>query len=114
MKRPSAKRRTPVSRQAKPSASPSYDGLLDGLPMGVILLNASHVIQTMNAEAARLCGGPSSGHVGKPFPDVWQTLTGIPPESTRQRLQQVHQDKQPWQGSQALSCQRPVSSTPVE
>ena len=71
MKRPSAKRRTPVSRQAKPSASPSYDGLLDGLPMGVILLNASHVIQTMNAEAARL--GMTQTHFVNP--------TGLPDQA---------------------------------
>lgn len=114
MKRPSANRRTTVFRQATQSSSHSYEGLLDGLPMGVILLSASHIIRTMNAEAARLCGGASSGYVGKPFPDLWQQLTGMSPETTRQRLRQVHQDKQPWQGSQVLLSERLVASMPVE
>lgn len=114
MKRPSANRRPAISRQVKQSSSHSYEGLLDGLPMGVILVNAAHGIHAMNAEAGRLCGGSASGHVGRPFPELWQKLTGMPPESTRQRLQQVHQEKQPWQGAQVLMYQRPVSSTPVE
>jgi len=114
MKRLPASRRTAVPRQATKSASHSYVGLLDGLPMGVILLNAHDVIQTMNAEAARLCGGPANGYVGKRFPELWQKLTGTNPESTRQRLQQVHHDKQPWQGAQVLLRQRAERSTPVE
>lgn len=114
MKRPSANRRPAISRQIKQCSSYSYEGLLDGLPMGVILVNVAHGIHAMNAEAGRLCGGSASGQVGRPFPELWQKLTGMPPESTRQRLQQVHQEKHPWQGSQVLMCQRPVSSTPVE
>jgi two-component system, sensor histidine kinase and response regulator len=82
--------------------------------MGVILLNASDVIHMMNAEAARLCGGPAAGYVGKCFPELWQKLTGMNPESTRQRLQRVHHDKEPWKGDRVLLRQRPESSTPVE
>jgi hypothetical protein len=114
MKRLPVSRRTPVPHQAEMSPSPSYEGLLDGLPMGVILLNANDVIHTMNAEAARLCGGPAAGYVGKRFPELWQKLTGINPDSTKQRLRQVHHDKQPWQGARVLLRQRPESSTPVE
>ncbi|MEY4527924.1 MAG: hypothetical protein RL768_1643, partial [Nitrospirota bacterium] len=74
MKRPSANRRPAISRQIKQCSSYSYEGLLDGLPMGVILVNVAHGIHAMNAEAGRLCGGSASGQVGRPFPELWQKL----------------------------------------
>lgn len=114
MKRVPAKRRSSPPRPAKKSAAPPYEGLLDGLPMGVILLSGQHVIHSMNAEAARLCGGPAAGYVGVCFPELWQSLTGIHAELVIQRLQQVHHDRQPWLGAQVLLHQHSKHSVPVE
>ncbi|MEQ1792844.1 MAG: response regulator [Nitrospira sp.] len=116
MKRLPASRRTAVPRQATKEASPpyAYEGLLDGLPLGVILLGTAHVIHSMNAEAARLCGGPATEFIGKRFPELWQTLTGMSADRTSQRLQQVHQDKLPWHGAQTLLRQLTEHPTPVE
>lgn len=82
--------------------------------MGVILLSGQHVIHSMNAEAARLCGGPAAGYVGVCFPELWQSLTGIHAELVIQRLQQVHHDRQPWLGAQVLLHQHSKHSVPVE
>ena len=110
--RPSHRRAAP--RRVMPVPSQSYDGLLDGLPIGVVLLNDQGIIHTMNAEGARLCGGPAEQYIGKSFPELWHVLTGMSPESIHRIIQQVHQDAHPWQRAHVVLHQHPESGIPVE
>lgn len=113
MKRLPSKRRSSPRRVA-PRPAQSYDSLLDGLPIGVVLLNDQGVIQTINAEAARLFGKSAEHYIEKSFPEIWQALTGLSPASTRRIIQQVHHDKQPWQQAHVVLHQHPGSAIPVE
>ena len=64
MKQLPQRRRSAATRPTKKRSLQSYEGLLDGLPIGVLLLSQDGVISAMNAEGARLCGGCDwiSGH----------------------------------------------------
>ena len=97
----------------KRSAQP-YEGLLDGLPIGVILMSPDGVISAMNAEGARLCGGAATGYIGAPFPELWQHLTSLNADVTRQLIQQVHREKQPRQPAQVSIQQGLGRPIPVE
>lgn len=114
MKQLPPRRRSAAPRTTKKRSPQSYEGLLDGLPIGVILLSPDGVISAMNAEGARLCGGAASGYIGAAFPELWQQLTGLNPDVTRQLVQQVHRDKLPRQPAQVILRQGRGHAIPVE
>ena len=114
MKRLSPRQRTAAARPVTKSPAPAYEGLLDGLPIGVIVLTAGGIIQAMNAEGARLCGAPAAGYIGESFPALWEKLTGLNSTSTQKLLQQVHRNKMPWQHAQVVMQQSPDRAIPVE
>jgi signal transduction histidine kinase/CheY-like chemotaxis protein/HPt (histidine-containing phosphotransfer) domain-containing protein len=87
---------------------------LDGLPIGIILLSPDGAIAAMNAEGARLCGGAAMGHLGASFPVLWQQMTGLNSDATRQLIQQVHRDKLPRQPAQVIIRQGRGCAIPVE
>ncbi|THJ21723.1 MAG: response regulator [Nitrospira sp. CG24D] len=114
MKQVPQRRRSAATRPTKKRSPQSYEGLLDGLPIGVLLLSPDGVISAMNAEGARLCGGAAAGYIGASFPELWEQLTGRKCHVTRQLIQQVHREKQPRQPAQVIIRQGPDCATPVE
>ena len=114
MKQLPQRRRSAPTRSTKQRSPQSYEGLLDGLPIGVLLLSPAGVISAMNAEAARLCGRAGAGYVGARFPDLWEQLTGVNSAITGQLIQQVHRQKQPRQPAQVIIQQGRGRAIPVE
>lgn len=114
MKQLPQRRRSAPTRSTKQRSPQSYEGLLDGLPIGVLLLSPAGVISAMNAEAARLCGRAGAGYVGARFPDLWEQLTGVNSSITGQLIQQVHRQKQPRQPAQVIIQQGRGRAIPVE
>jgi len=114
MKQRPQRRRSASSRPTKKRSPQSYEGLLDGLPIGVILLSPVGVISAMNAEGVRLCGGAATGYMGASFPELWEQLTGLNSDVTRQLIRQVHCEKRPRQPAQVILQQRPGRAIPVE
>lgn len=107
--------RRPASiRPVKKRPAQEYQGLLDGLPIGVILLSQDGVIAAMNAESARLCGAGVTSAIGASFPELWERLTEQTAAVTKQIIQQVFRTKQPKQPAQVcLQCDS-HRSIPVE
>ncbi|NOS78665.1 MAG: response regulator [Nitrospira sp.] len=114
MKQPPPRRRSAIPRAAKKPSSQSYERLLEGLPIGVILLSPDGGIAAMNAEGARLCGGAATGYIGASFPELWQQLTGLNSDATRQLIYQVYRERQPRQPAQVILQQGRGRAIPVE
>jgi signal transduction histidine kinase/CheY-like chemotaxis protein/HPt (histidine-containing phosphotransfer) domain-containing protein len=114
MKQLPPRRRSAASRTTEKRSPQSYEGLLDGLPIGIILLSPDGIISAMNAEGARLCGGDATGYLGASFPVLWRQLTGLNSDATGQLIQQVHRDKLPRQPAQVILQQGRGRPTPVE
>ncbi|HEX7765334.1 MAG TPA: response regulator, partial [Nitrospira sp.] len=87
---------------------------MEGLPIGIILLSPVGVISAMNGEGARLCGGPGTRYIGASFPELWEQLTGLNSDVTRQLIRQIHREKRPRQPAQVILQQSPGRATPVE
>ncbi|MCC6141069.1 MAG: response regulator [Nitrospira sp.] len=114
MKQLPERRRSATHRPAKKRPAQRHQGLLDGLPIGVILLDQDGVIAAMNAESARLCGVRATDSLGASFPELWERLTGQTAAATAQVIQQVFRTKQPKQPIQVCLEQGPGQSIPVE
>jgi len=114
MKQLPQRRRSASTRPVKKRSPQSYEGLLDGLPIGVLLLSPAGVISAMNAEGARLCGAAGTGYIGALFPELWEQLTGLNAAITRQLIQQIHREKQPRQPEQVIIRQGRGRALPVE
>ncbi|SPP65174.1 hybrid sensor histidine kinase/response regulator [Nitrospira lenta] len=113
--KPLPQRRRPAStRPTKKRSLQSYEGLLDGLPIGVILVSPDGDISAMNAEGARLCGGVAAAPIGASFPELWERLTGLSAGATKALLQGVHREKQPRQPAQVSIRQGRGPAIPVE
>ncbi len=114
MKQLPQRQRSASTRPTKKRPPQSYEGLLDGLPIGIILLSQDGVISAMNAEGARLCGGAAAGYLGASFPELWEQLTGLNSDVTGQLIQQVHRARQPRQPAQVIVRQGRGHAIPVE
>ncbi|MEK7868687.1 MAG: PAS domain-containing protein, partial [Nitrospirota bacterium] len=114
MKQLPPRRRPAASRTTKKQSPQLYEGLLDGLPIGIILLSQDGAIAAMNAEGARLCGGDATEYLGASFPVLWRQLTGLNSDATGQLIQQVHSEKQPRQPAQVIIRQGRGRAIPVE
>ena len=97
MKRPRATQRASSAFPPTRAVSPATEDLLDGLPLGVVLLDRAGTVQSVNTEGARLLGRPPDDSVGVSFPDIWRTLTGIDTSVTADIIRQVHLERKPRQ-----------------
>jgi signal transduction histidine kinase/DNA-binding response OmpR family regulator/HPt (histidine-containing phosphotransfer) domain-containing protein/PAS domain-containing protein len=70
-------------------------GILDGLPLGVVLLTDHCRIQGVNAEGARLLGRSEVSLLGEFFPDIWSALTGSDAGMVGERLNAVASSRVP-------------------
>ncbi len=114
MKQLPQRRRSAATRPTKKRSLQSYEGLLDGLPIGVLLLSQDGVISAMNAEGARLCGEAATGYIGASFPELWQQRTGLNSDAIRQLIQQVYRERQPRQPAPVTLQQGRGRAIPVE
>ncbi|MFO0707410.1 MAG: response regulator [Nitrospira sp.] len=96
MKRP---RQTPRATSGVPSPAvpPVTEDLLDGLPMGIVLLEHDGTIRSVNTEGARLLGCRPDEAVGAAFPNLWRSLTGIEDTLTKDIIREVHRERKPRQ-----------------
>ncbi|MEC4889504.1 MAG: response regulator [Nitrospira sp.] len=91
-----------------------HEALLDGLPLGVALLDHTGVIQAINAEGARLLGGTAQHYRGQLFARIWSQVTRSDAAAVQEQLSAVYRDGQPLQPALVEIHRQTEGSTPVE
>ena len=89
------KRSRPTNKQAQPARAPSHPALtaaielVEGLPLGVIILNPDLTVHATNREGLRLLGCGLAECLGQSFPLLWSKRTQSELATIQAELHQV-------------------------
>ena len=95
------KRSRPRNKQVQPAGLPSHPALaaaielVEGLPLGIILLNPAFTVLAANREGLRLLGCGLSECLGQSFPHLWSNRTQSEEATIHAQLQRVLTDHRP-------------------
>ncbi|MFO0698018.1 MAG: response regulator [Nitrospira sp.] len=115
MRRPPRTRGPSRRRTAVTSNPPSnLVDLLEGLPIGAIVLNSDLTVLAVNREGCRFLGARSRFPMRQSFPALWSTLTMSDADSITAQLTRVLRSGQPVASRQQLLRKRTGTVVPVE
>ena len=112
----SQEKRRPTRRRAATAAVPIpyILDLIEGLPIGAILLNPDFTVLTVNREGRRLLGPRSRLPMKQSFPAFWATLTASDTDVITAQLSRVLGSGQPIASRQHLHMKGTGDLIPVE
>ncbi|HBH80126.1 MAG TPA: hypothetical protein DDY39_09900, partial [Nitrospira sp.] len=112
----SQKKHEPSRRRAGIDSwrTPNIADLLEGLPIGALLLNPDLTILAVNREARRFLGPRSRLPMKQSFPAFWSTLTSSDADMITAQLTRVLRSGHPIASRQQLHMKRTGALIPVE
>ena len=114
MKHPHPRRRRRSSRPAATLSTPPLAGVLDGLPFGILQLDADFLIRDINAEGLRLLGKQPSALLGHSFPDIWSAVTARDSSAIQAQISAVAKTCRPLREASIRLQHGAAHSVPVE
>ena len=114
MKHPHSKRRRRLDGTAVPLSTPPLADVFDGLPFGILQLDATFLICDINTEGLRLLGKPPSALLGHSFPDIWSIATSIDSTAIQAKLSVVAKTRRPFRGGRIRFQEDTAHRVPVE
>jgi two-component system, sensor histidine kinase and response regulator len=114
---PQSKRKQGPSRRRTAIDSwriPNIAELLEGLPIGTLILNPDLTILTVNREGRRFLGPRSRLPMKQSFPAFWSTLTASDADLITTQLTRVLRSGRPIASRQQLHMKRTGTLVPVE
>lgn len=105
--------RRELQRPSPPSILTPLAGLLDALPLAVLLLDRGLTLTFANREGSRLLG-LSAPIAGQAFPSLWSQLTGLEAAEIAKQLEQVLTTGRPLHRATVRLIRQGASPLPVE